>query len=121
MHDQPSPDDSEITEIKKEISGTGPARGARRWICLALIAIGLGLVIVGLVDSVPTVIRVSAIVLGVSLMAAFGFGLLGASRIGGTRKIPGAQLTQDYSEKITITKKRGFPRRGRNPLDPPNH
>ena len=70
------------------------ATGQRRIFCLVLIGIGLFLVGVGALSSLPVAVRTVLALGGMGLVGAFGYVLIGATRVGGSTRSPGAEIPQ---------------------------
>jgi hypothetical protein len=108
------------TTVEKTVEVEGAAKGGR--LALALLFVLIGVVAVGFgifKASLPTAVRVALILAGLGLVGGFGYVAVGATRVGGTQRVPGANIPQGSTVRTKIIR-RGFPKKGRSPLDPPD-
>jgi hypothetical protein len=110
--------ENEEKVVVKKVKAAGAAKGGRLAISLIMIALGIAILLGGLLLDYPVALRVALVFVGGALMAAFGYVAAGARRVGGTARVPGAELPQDSTTTVrTTVKKQGFPKKGRSPLE----
>jgi hypothetical protein len=108
------PETVEETIVKREVVEV--PSGWRLVYSLALTLIGLGLIALGVFMDLRLGVRIPLIIGGIGLTAAFGYVLVGARHIGGSKNVPSADIPQGSTVRTTVTR-RGFPKHGRSPLD----